>query len=165
MAAKSALLKYFWWIDESEIGEDKPTAFKLRQMSKKDIDEQEERTRGVALLQALRSRLSDDEAQAETKATLDKILSSGAFNSALYRSCVAEIKNIYVDGEFFETITDVDEIVKAIAGLEDEGLGRRLDSVIYRSSTLEPFEAQNFTSPSGSVPVCKTATESQPSDQ
>ena len=165
MAAKSALFKYVWWIPTSELTEESPTAFLMRQMSKKDVDAQQERTQSMALVHALRDRLEVSEGDRTVKDAMTKVVDEGGFNAPLYKSTVSEIRNIYIEDDLVESITEPAEIVKAIAGLEDHELAKELDDAIWRNSTLEPFEAQNFTSPSGQVAVCRTATEDQATEK
>lgn len=165
--AKSALYRYFWWIDEEELGMEKPTIFKLRQMSKRDVDEQMEREKQNAILRAYSARLKEEKDQGDVVALLQKTLAVEGFNRVLYKSCVVEIKNIEVyndekdEYEFRSSVTDPEEISNIVAGLENLDLGKRLDDVIWRNSVLEPFEAKNFTLPVGSVRVYRTATGDQ----
>ena len=165
MAAKSALFKYVWWIPTSELAEENPTAFKIRQMSKKDVDAEQERTQSMALIHALRERVQASDGDQAIKDAMTKVVDDGGFNSTLYKSTVSEIRNIYIEDNLVESITDPMEIVNAIAGLEDHDLAKELDETIWRNSTLEPFEAQNFTSPSGQVAVCRTAAEDQTTEK
>jgi len=74
---------------------------------------------------------------------------------------VKEIRNIYIDGEMKWKIDDRKEILMAIAGLEDDGIGTELDEVLWRRSSLEEFEERNFTPSAGSYSVCKTKAELQ----
>ena len=53
MAVKSALYVYRWFIPTVEIEEDHPTAFLIRQMSKRDIDAVQDKKQSTALLQMM----------------------------------------------------------------------------------------------------------------
>jgi len=164
MAIKSALFDYVWFIPEKEIADPKPTAFLLRQMSKKDMDIVSKRTRSEAMLTMLINQTMEDDASGIVKEALTKAKTESGFEEEVYRSCVKEIRNIYVEDKFVESITDPDEIVKAVAGLKDSEVATELDSVLWNISTLEEFEAQNFTPTSGYNSVCRTRKSGQNDD-
>ncbi len=156
MARKSALKVDFWWIPTCEIGEDQPTAFRMRQMVKRDFDKYRHKNQLGAMIPLLLDAVGETKMEDELREAYTRKEADDGFDTDIYRACISEVRNIYVDGEFKESITDPAEIVTAIAGLEDIEVSDELDGVLWRRSTLEPFETVNFTPSSGCKRVCRT---------
>ncbi len=154
---KSSQFKYQWFIPSCELDAEKPTAFLLRQMSKKQADAKRDREENSTRIGALwaYAEQSDDFNKDVKKRLAEARLNQG-FDSTLYRDCVKEIRNVELEGELVESITDPEEIVKFIAGMEDTEAGEELDQVLSRMSELEEFEAVNFTPSAGKYSVCRT---------
>lgn len=159
---KSSQFKYQWFIPSSEMDSEKPTAFLIRQMSKKQYDASKDREGRLEKMGALWSYMEgSQEVSEEVKKSIAESRISQGFDDALYRDCVKEIKNIEVEGEAKDSVTDKDEIVKAIAGIESQEVSDELDSAIKRVSELEEYEALNFTPSAGKYPVCRIALARQ----
>ena len=164
MAGKSAVYVYRWFIPTVEIEEDHPTAFLIRQMSKRDIDAVQDKKQSTALLQMMSEYMEDEETSERVKGYLDRVVADQGFNRDIYGNCIKEIKNIYINDEFKESITDRKEIVDFVAGLEDVSVGQELDSVLWRESVLDEVELQNFTPQSGTGTVCRIQVEKKEKD-
>jgi hypothetical protein len=156
MARKSALKVDFWCIPTLEIGEEKPTAFRMRQMVKRDFDRYRHKNQLGAMIPLLLDAIGENQLEDQLQEAYARKQGDEGFDEDIYRECISEVKNIYVDGDFKESITDPDEIVTAIAGLEDVEVSDELDNILWRRSTLEPFETVNFTPSSGCNSVCRT---------
>jgi hypothetical protein len=154
--AKSATFKTYLWIDDTEIGEEQPTVFELRQMSNKQFKQYEDRQQQLTSLNMLGNYSMEDELNEFAKKALANAVAKSGFDSTIYEECVTKVYNAWIDDEFFEVLTDKEQIVNFIAGLEDQDLGSRLDDVLFRRSTLEPHEEANFTHSSGSVALVRT---------
>lgn len=167
MATKSSIYKYIWWIPSKEIGDDKPTSFHLRQMSKKDRDIERERTQSNTVTSMILNRINESDVSEDIKNSIVKSKNDLGFNGTLYRNCIDEIRNIFVVNretglsEFKEKISNPDEIVSAIAGIEDDEVSNELDSVLWRLSELEEFEEVNFTRTVGLPTVFRMKIEAQ----
>lgn len=165
MAIKSAMFDKKWWIPESEIGAEKPTAFLLRQMSKKDVDIVRHKTEMASVLSMVLSRRKQDIVDPNVIDRIQEISADTGFDIDIYERCIFEIRNVYHNGTFKESVTDKKEVVEVIAGIEDSKIGAALDETLWRRSTLEEFEALNFTPTSGCSVVVRTKTESQTKEQ
>ena len=159
MATKSALYEYFWWIPTNEIGDEKPTAFLLCQLSKKDRDKKTHREQSLSMIRMFSSLPDADMIPDRIKQAVENMQGDEGFDADIYEKCVKEIKNIYVGTELKESITDPKEIVLAIAGLTDPNVSRELDTVIWNTSTLTEFECLNFTPTSGCSNVKRIAPD------
>ena len=149
MATKSALYEYFWWIPSSEAEDERPTAFLLCQMSKKDRDIVNYRNEALSVMSVMVRMQGAENIPDRMKEMMDGAKMEQGFNEDMYRRCVKEIRNIYVKGEFTESITEPDEIITAIAGLVDDDISKELDDTLWNSSQLTEFESENFTPSSG----------------
>ncbi len=129
MARKSALKVDFWWIPTCEIGEDQPTAFRMRQMVKRDFDKYRHKNQLGAMIPLLLDAVGETKMEDELREAYTRKEADDGFDTDIYRACISEVRNIYVDGEFKESITDPAEIVTAIAGLEDIEVSDELDGV------------------------------------
>lgn len=159
MATKSALNTMFWWIPTCELESDRPTAFRMRQMSKKDFDAYRHKNQLGAMLPLLMDAIGKTELEEEVRDIFTRKQAEEGFDTALYRNCVLEIVNMYVDEEFRDSITEPEDIVTAIAGIGDLDVSDEMDEVLWRRSTLEDFETVNFTPSSGCKRVCRTTPE------
>lgn len=162
---KSSQFKYQWFIPSVELDSEKPTAFLIRQMSKRQYDAMKDRETRSERIGAIWSYMegSTEVADDVKKAIAESRITQG-FDEALYKDCVKEVRNIEVEGEYKESITDRSEIIKAIAGIEDQEVSEELDDAIKRLSTLEEFEVVNFTPSAGKYPVLRTAIVRQAKD-
>ena len=161
MAIKSAMFENKWWIPESEIGSDKPTGFLLRQMCKKDFDIVRHKTQMASVLSMVLSRRGDEPIAPGVGERLQEISSDNGFDSDIYSRCIKEIKNVNHKGVFKESLTEVKDILDFVAGIEDDNIGNQLDDILWRRSTLEEFEALNFTPTSGCSCVVRTKVADQ----
>jgi hypothetical protein len=161
MAIKSSLYDWFWWIPTSELEDENPTAFLMRQMSKKDKDVAMNKKQGETILSSLLSETDEEEVGGRLKRALEKQRTEAGFDSSIYGSCIKEIRNIYVKGELVESITEKQQIVEAVAGLVDQDASIELDDALWRISTLTEVEKANFTPSSGCSVVYRTVRESQ----
>lgn len=164
MAQKSTLSKTFWWIPACELDSKQPTAFRVRQMSKRDFDNFRHKNQLGAMIPIVLEAIGEGRLEEDVKDIFTRKEVEEGFDSSLYGNCVMEIKNIYVDGDFKETVTDKAEIIQAIAGLEELAVSDELDEMLWRRSQLEEFETANFTPSSGSNLVCRTVPENPTND-
>lgn len=161
MARKSALNTDFWWIPTCEIGDERPTAFRMRQMVKRDFDTYRHKNQLGAMIPLLLEAVGEGQLENALQEAYTRKQVEDGFDGDIYKSCISEIANIYVDGEFKDKITDPDDIVSAIAGIEDIEVSDELDIVLWRRSQLEEFEVANFTPTSGSSVVFRTAPDQE----
>jgi len=162
MAQKSGSFVYQWWIPKLELGEDLPTAFLLRQMGKKDFDIYRHKQQMSAMVPMVLKALKGDQEDIvmDLQGVAEAVRAEDGFDASLYARCIKEIRNVYVGKEFKESLTDAQEIVNWIAGLEDQNVSDEMDDVLWRRSTLTEFESANFTPTSGCSVVFRTTDES-----
>ena len=167
MAQKSGSFDFKWWIPTVELEEEIPTAFLLRQMSKKDFDIYRHKQQMSAMIPMVVKALKGDadDVTSELKDISEAVRAEDGFDAGLYVRCVKEIRNIYVKGEFVDFIDDPQEIVNFIAGMSDMDTSEELDDVLWRRSTLTEFETANFTPTSGYNVVLRIAGEDQMSEE
>ncbi len=163
MAQKSGSFDFKWWIPKIELGESLPTALLLRQMGKRDFDIYRYKQQMSAMVPMVLKALKGDgeEVIDDLKDVAEAVRAEDGFDSSLYARCVKEIRNVYYKGELVESLTDKQDIVSWIAGIEDQDVAEELDEVLWRRSTLTEFETANFTPSSGSSVVCRTSDDSQ----
>lgn len=154
MPIKSCTFQKTWWIPKSEIGQEKPTAFLISQMAKKEFDINRHKSE-LEMISSMVTSSQEKESIPNLRLAQAKVSDSG-FSSDIYRKCVHEIRNVYVGDDFKEVLTKEEDIINFIAGMEDQEIGNELDDAIWRRSTLERFEEENFTPTSGCNSVCRT---------
>lgn len=167
MAIKSALFEYFWWIPTSELEDEKPTAFLLCQMSKKERDIVLHKNESLSTLAVITQMQGSENVPDRIKAMLESTKVEQGFEAEMYSRCIKEIRNINVLEEgkmyvFKESLTNKEDIVKAVAGLKDAAIGTELDNVLWNSSNLTEFETANFTPSSGYNNVFQTIPVKSP---
>lgn len=167
MAQKSGSFDFKWWIPSIELEEELPTAFLLRQMGKKDFDIFRHKQQMSAMIPMVVKALKGEGegVRDELQDVVETVRSDEGFDASLYARCVKEIRNVYYKGEFKDSLTDPQDIVNWIAGIESQEVSDELDDVLWRRSTLNEFETANFTPSSGCSVVYRTSDEDQTNEQ
>lgn len=124
LMAKKANLEPVEYVPEKERGDEKPTKFWIVPMKKGEWDSYQDN---------IKSKMKGGSFQTETKKAKVR----------MFQTHIKKIENIYIDGEFHETVDDQGLIGYFMSNMTDVESANEIENVIQGISTLDEDEAKN----------------------